>query len=144
MNSDKSNKRAVIGSDHAGIAGRKRAAEVLAAHGFTVVELGPEEGESADYPDLAHQVASQVESGEATRGVLVCGTGQGMAMAANRHVGVRAAVITDAFTAEMARGWVRRLAFLWRHTVFSPNKGSDDSAHLRFRAACPLYVLTGS
>ena len=103
-NSNKSNKRAVVGSDHAGIAGRKRAAEVLAAHGFTVIELGPEEGESAGYPDLAHQVANQVESGEATRGVLVCGTGQGMAMAANRHVGVRAAVITDAFTAEMARG----------------------------------------
>ena len=62
------------------------------------------EGESADYPDLAHEVASKVESGEARFGVLVCGTGQGMAMSANRHPGVRAAVITDAFTAEMARG----------------------------------------
>jgi len=96
-------KSAAIGSDHAGIDGRAAAIVVLEQHGFTVEEFGPNQGESADYPDLAHQVAQRVESGEVDFGVLVCGTGQGMAMAANRHLGVRAAVITDAFTAEMAR-----------------------------------------
>ena len=97
-------KRAVVGSDHAGIAGRKRAVETLRSLGYEVEELGPDEGESADYPDLAHQVASRIEGGQASTGVLVCGTGQWMAMAANRHPGVRAAVITDEFTAEMSRG----------------------------------------
>ncbi|MGA1201665.1 MAG: ribose 5-phosphate isomerase B [Planctomycetota bacterium] len=94
---------AIVGSDHAGIEGRRTAASILRDHGFEVTEVGPSEGESADYPDLAHEVASRVESGAARFGVLVCGTGQGMAMAANRHSGVRAAVIADAFTAEMSR-----------------------------------------
>ena len=97
-------RNAIVGSDHAGIAGRQAAAEVLRSAGYTVTEVGPTEGESADYPDLAHEVARGVEGGTAEVGVLVCGTGQGMAMSANRHPGVRAAVITDAFTAEMARG----------------------------------------
>jgi ribose 5-phosphate isomerase B len=96
-------KRASVGSDHAGIAGRQAAVRTLRAHGYDVEELGPAEGESADYPDLAHRVATQVASGEASVGVLVCGTGQGMAMSANKHAGVRAAVITDEFTAKMSR-----------------------------------------
>jgi ribose 5-phosphate isomerase B len=56
-----------------------------------------------DYPDFAHRVASAVASGEARAGVLICGTGIGMSLAANTHPGVRAALCHDAFTAEMAR-----------------------------------------
>lgn len=95
--------RASVGSDHAGIAGRRAAAQLLRERGYEVTELGPAEGESADYPDVAHRVAAQVAAGEATVGVLVCGSGQGMAMAANRHPGVRAAVLGDEETAALAR-----------------------------------------
>lgn len=96
--------KAIIGSDHAGINGRKEAFEVLSSRGWEVDEKGPGSvEESADYPDIAHLIATAITTGEAEVGVLVCGTGQGMAMTANRYAGARAAVITDAFTAEMSR-----------------------------------------
>lgn len=95
--------KVILGSDHAGIAGRHAAAEAARALGHEVTEIGPDEPESVDYPDLAHEVATAIESGRADYGVLVCGTGQGMAMAANRHKGIRAAVLTDEMTTSMAR-----------------------------------------
>ena len=95
--------RASVGSDHAGIAGRRAAARFLRERGYEVEEIGPAEGESADYPDVAHRVAGRVAAGEASVGVLVCGSGQGMAMAANRHPGVRAAILPDEETAALAR-----------------------------------------
>ncbi|OUU20117.1 MAG: ribose 5-phosphate isomerase B [Planctomycetia bacterium TMED53] len=97
--------RAMIGSDHAGIDGRNAVAAVLADRGWEIQHLGPSNvDEKTDYPDVAHDVAAGVTSGDAEIGILVCGTGQGMAMTANKYCGIRAAVITDAFTAEMARG----------------------------------------
>lgn len=95
--------RIAIGSDHAGFDGRLRAVQFLRDRGIEVIDLGPEEKSSVDYADYAHRVAQAVADGEVTYGVLVCGTGLGMSMSANRHPGVRAAVITDEFTAEMAR-----------------------------------------
>lgn len=95
--------KVAVGSDHAGFEGRQAVIEVIEARGGEVVDFGPPAPESVDYPDYAHQVAEAVENGEVDFGVLVCGTGQGMAMSANRHAGVRAAVITDSFTAEMSR-----------------------------------------
>ncbi len=92
-----------FGSDHAGFEGRREAIRVAQELGYEVIDLGCQDTTSVDYPDYAHQVASRVQTGEAELGVLVCGTGQGMAMAANRHRGVRAAVITDQITAEYAR-----------------------------------------
>ncbi len=97
--------RALIGSDHAGIDGRNAVAAVLTDRGWEVHQLGPTNSEEkTDYPDIAHDVAAGVTSGEAEIGILVCGTGQGMAMTANRYPGARAAVVTDRFTAEMSRG----------------------------------------
>ncbi|MDE0959910.1 MAG: ribose 5-phosphate isomerase B [Planctomycetota bacterium] len=96
--------KAILGSDHAGISGRKEALRLLEQRGWEVHEIGPEgDPEKADYPDIAHQIAQSVTSNESEMGVLVCGTGQGMAMTANRYPGARAAVITDSFTAEMSR-----------------------------------------
>ena len=92
-----------IASDHAGFEGRQRALAFLREQGHDVTDFGPEAAESCDYADFAHQVADAVAEGSVRFGVLVCGSGQGMAMAANRHPGVRAALITDRFTAEMAR-----------------------------------------
>lgn len=93
----------ILGSDHAGIEGRHAAAKAANEAGHEATEIGPDEPQSVDYPDLAHRVAAAIQSGEADRGVLVCGTGQGMAMAANRHSGVRAAVLTDEMTTQMSR-----------------------------------------
>jgi ribose 5-phosphate isomerase B len=93
----------LIASDHAGPELKGRLTALLEARGYAHRDLGVFSEESVDYPDLAHQVASGVAGGEATMGILVCGTGIGMSMAANRHRGVRAALCHDVFTAEMAR-----------------------------------------
>ena len=81
-----------IGADHAGVELKARLVEELRALGYEPLDLGTTGTESVDYPDFAHAVAGRVERRDARRGVLLCGTGLGMAYAANRHAGVRAAV----------------------------------------------------
>ena len=97
--------RWIVGGDHGAVALRKHLAEWLRANGHeVVVELGPEDSsESVDYPDIAVEVCRMVLAEPGRRGLLVCGTGQGVAMAANRIPGIRAAVVMDAFSARMAR-----------------------------------------
>lgn len=91
-----------ISSDHAGNRLRAAIAARLRELGHAVDDLGPADGESVDYPDRARPLAQAVAAGRYDRGVLVCGTGQGMAIAANKVVGVRAAVVSDVFSARMA------------------------------------------
>ena len=91
------------GADHAGYALKQELIARLRAAGHDVVDLGTSSEESVDYPVFAHAVAAKVAAGEAERGLLICGSGIGMCMAANRHPGVRAALCHDAFTAEYAR-----------------------------------------
>ncbi len=93
----------VLASDHAGFALKRRLLAHLEGAGHACRDLGVGDQTAADYPDLAHALAAVVAAGEAEIGVLVCGTGIGMSMAANRHPGVRAALCHDPFTAEMAR-----------------------------------------
>jgi ribose 5-phosphate isomerase B len=93
----------LIASDHAGFDLKELLAERARDIGHEVVDLGPPARESVDYPDYAHDLARRIAAGEADLGVLICGTGIGMCMAANRHPGVRAALCHDAFTAELAR-----------------------------------------
>jgi ribose 5-phosphate isomerase B len=92
-----------IGADHAGFKLKERLKQELAAMGYEPLDLGTRSEESTDYPDFAHSVASQVERGQVARGVLLCGTGLGMAYAANRHRGVRAAVAWNPEIATLAR-----------------------------------------
>lgn len=92
----------VVGSDHAGRHLRATVVEHLRKAGHTVDEVGPMEATSVDYPDVARPVAERVASGDAARAVLICGTGQGMAMTANKVRGVRAAVVNEPFSARMA------------------------------------------
>ncbi|HET7241209.1 MAG TPA: ribose 5-phosphate isomerase B [Gemmatimonadales bacterium] len=89
-----------IGADHAGFALKERLVDELRRLGYEPLDLGTHSTESTDYPDYAHEVAARVEHHDVERGVLLCGTGLGMAYAANRHPGVRAAV---AWTPEVAR-----------------------------------------
>jgi ribose 5-phosphate isomerase B len=92
-----------IGSDHAGLELKAELAELMRERGIEVEDVGPIERASVDYPDFAREVAARVADGRAALGVLVCGTGQGMAMAANKVAGVRAAVVADPFSARMTR-----------------------------------------
>jgi ribose 5-phosphate isomerase B len=92
-----------IGSDHAGFQLKERLVEELRALGYEPLDLGTHGPESTDYPDYAHSVAAKVEHHDASRGVLLCGTGLGMSYAANRHPGVRAAVAWSPELAKLAR-----------------------------------------
>jgi ribose 5-phosphate isomerase B len=92
-----------LGSDHAGFEAKQALARELAGQGHEIRDEGTGGPESVDYPDFAEAVARAVSSGEAERGILVCGTGIGMSMAANRVPGVRAALCHDEYTAHMSR-----------------------------------------
>jgi ribose 5-phosphate isomerase B len=93
----------VIASDHAGVDLKAQIIAIVGESGHDIRDLGPADTSSVDYPDYAHAVAKAVAAGEADRGILICGTGIGMSLAANRHPQIRAALCHDAFTAEMAR-----------------------------------------
>ena len=92
-----------LGADHAGFALKEALKKALTGWNVAFEDLGTHDEQSTDYPDYAHAVASGITSGRFRLGVLVCGTGYGMSMAANRHPGVRAACCTEAFGARMAR-----------------------------------------
>jgi ribose 5-phosphate isomerase B len=94
--------RIVLGADHGGRRLKDELVGHLLALGHDVVDVGTHNDDSVDYPDFAHVGATQVRDGDADRGLLVCGTGQGMAIAANKVGGVRAAVVSDTFSAAMA------------------------------------------
>lgn len=92
-----------LGSDHRGFEIKSRIAETLRSWSYEVLDLGTFSKESCDYPDYAFEVARRVSSHEVDRGILICGTGIGMCIAANKVAGVRAALCHDAITAEMSR-----------------------------------------
>lgn len=92
-----------IGADHAGYELKQRVSEALKEAGHDVDDLGTDGPGSVDYPDFAHAVAEKLKTRAVDAGVLVCGTGIGMAITANKHKGIRAAVCSDTFSARMAR-----------------------------------------
>jgi ribose 5-phosphate isomerase B len=92
-----------IGSDHRGVEAKRRLVASLQAQGHEVADVGAHSQDSVDYPDLALEVATRVSAGGAERGILLCGTGIGMCIAANKLRGVRAAPCHDSITAEMSR-----------------------------------------
>lgn len=92
-----------LGADHAGFALKDSLAEALRGLGHVVLDLGTTGPARVDYPDFGRAVAMAVRDGRAERGVLVCGTGIGISIAANRFAGIRAALCHDATTARLAR-----------------------------------------
>ena len=95
--------KVAIASDHAGYQMKLAVKEHLSNRGIVVVDLGPEYPERCDYPDFAQKVCASIQKNEVAWGVLVCGTGIGMSMTANRFKGIRAAVVTDPFCAAATR-----------------------------------------
>lgn len=92
-----------VASDHRGYGVKSKILGMVAGLGHEPVDYGPESGEMVDYPDYAAKVARAVSHGDVDRGILVCGTGMGMCIVANKFSGVRAAPCHDDITAEMSR-----------------------------------------
>ena len=101
--SKKAGQLLAIACDHGGLALKEYLVSLLTGWGYQIEDLGTNSPESVDYPDYARRLAAGVAEGRYFCGILVCGTGLGMSMAANRHHGVRAAVCTSGYTARMAR-----------------------------------------
>src|SRR3954463_8051097 len=95
--------KVAIASDHRGFHFKEQVIALLKALEHDVVDEGPPSDAAVDYPDFAALVATKVSSGEVQRGILICGTGIGMAISANKFPGVRAAACTDEVTAELSR-----------------------------------------
>ena len=92
-----------IGSDHAGFEMKEALKKHLEEKGYEVKDFGTDSNQSCDYPEFAKAVSHCVADGMAEKGVLICGTGIGMSMAANKVKGIRAAVVGDAFSAQATR-----------------------------------------
>ncbi len=93
----------VIGCDHGGLELKNEIIKHLQKRGIEVCDVGTYTSESCNYPDFASALCKKIQDGEFERGILVCGTGIGMSMAANKHKGIRAACCSDTFSARMTR-----------------------------------------
>ncbi len=143
IQTEATNKRVVIASDHAGVELKEALVALLKKRNLEVDDIGAHSTEPSDFADYAHQVASKVQSGECARGILICGTGVGMAITANRHPGVRAVNCSEPFSARSSRehnnsnvlalgarvlgvGLALEIASVWLDTPFS-----GDERHVR-------------
>lgn len=92
-----------IASDHGGFILKRTLSTYLEAKGISISDFGVSEPVRCDYPDYAHKVCQAIQHGHVTAGILVCGTGVGMSMTANKHQGIRAAVVSDVFSAQATK-----------------------------------------
>ena len=145
-----------IGSDHRGFEAKRRLAESLRSLAHEVLDVGPASADSVDYPDFAFQVASAVGESRADRGILICGTGIGMCIAANKVRHVRAAPCHDSITAEMSRrhndanvmclsadllgeDLIDRMIRIWLETAFESGRHARRvNKILRFESGDPV------
>ncbi|HCX25040.1 MAG: ribose 5-phosphate isomerase B [Flammeovirgaceae bacterium] len=96
-------KKIAIGGDHAGYYHKEKMVKFLESKGYEVKDFGPFSADSADYPDFVHPVCDSIESGNHDFGVLICGSGQGVTITANKHQNIRAALCWDTDLAEVTR-----------------------------------------
>ena len=145
-----------IGNDHRGTELKERVVSLLEQLGHEVADLGTDDVESVDYPDYASLVCAQVSKGEAERGILICGSGIGMNIAANKHKGIRAVRAQDEYDAEWCRrhndvnvlclsadrigkGPVDRIIEIWLNTEFEGGRHArriDKIRDLEDKADC--------
>lgn len=97
-------KTIAIGGDHAGFEYKKKLADLLASQGFEVKDFGPFSDASVDYPDYVHPLCESIEDGQMDKGIIICGSGNGVAMTANKHQGIRAAICWNEELAALSRG----------------------------------------
>jgi ribose 5-phosphate isomerase B len=96
-------KKIVIGGDHAGFEYKAKIVKYLSSKGYKMEDMGPHSTDSVDYPDFVHPVANKVEERKAAQGILICGSGNGVAMTANKHKKIRAALCWNTDLAKLAR-----------------------------------------
>ena len=137
--------RIALGADHAGFEYKDKIAKMLSGDGHTVLDFGTHSTTPVDYPQYGYAVGEAVATGQADRGIVVCGSSIGISIAANKVPGVRCAVVTEPLSAELARrhndanvfalserltGWemIERLVDLFVHTPFDGN-ASDGQRH---------------
>lgn len=117
--------RIVIGSDHGGYHLKETIKSVLADFNVDIEDVGCDCTDSVDYADYALPVATKVASGEADRGILICGTGLGMSISANKVKGIRCVVVTDTFSARMSREHNNANVLALGERVTGPGLASD-------------------
>jgi ribose 5-phosphate isomerase B len=140
--------RIAVGNDHRGYSIRGKLLALLGRLGHEVIDFGTESNDPVDYPDVAEAVGRRVADGGADRGILVCGTGLGMCIAANKVPGVRAAPCHDDLTAEISRrhndlnvlclsadllgqGFIDRMIEIWLNTPFEGGRHARRLAKIR-------------
>ena len=96
-------KKITIGCDHAGYELKLKVITHLQERGYEVLDVGTHSTDSCNYPEIAHEVCKNIQNGVTELGILICGTGIGMSMAANKHKGIRAAACSDTFSARLTR-----------------------------------------
>ena len=96
-------RRLVIGADHGAFELKSQVVALLKSLGFDVLDVGCHSSDSVDYPDVAHDLCTRIQTGEYPQGILMCGTGIGISIAANKHRGIRCGLAHDAYTARMAK-----------------------------------------
>lgn len=114
-----------IGSDHGGLALKEAIVSFLQGRNIEVVDFGTNSDSSVDYPDFAEKVARPVAAGEVDRGIVICGTGIGISIAANKIPGIRAALVTDLFMARMAREHNDANVLALGGRILSPAQGCE-------------------
>lgn len=92
-----------IGGDHAGYEYKKKLVEILTTEGYGVKDFGPYSGDSVDYPDYVHPLCEAIEAGKINSGIVICGSGNGVAITANKHQGIRAAICWNEELASLSR-----------------------------------------
>jgi ribose 5-phosphate isomerase B len=148
--------KVAIASDHGGIGIRKEIINLLEEMGVEYEDLGCECSSSVDYPDYAIPVAEKVVNGEVDRGILICGTGVGMSIAANKVIGIRCALVHDLFTAKVTRehndsnvlamgervigpGVAREIARVWLTTEFEGDRHTKRVNKIKLYEKRELY-----
>ena len=96
-------KKVFLASDHAGFVLKKKISKFLNNKGIKILDLGPKNNDSVDYPDFAHLLAKKMRKEKNNMGILICGSGEGMIMAANKHKNIRAALCYDKKSTELSR-----------------------------------------
>ena len=131
-----------IATDHAAFCIKEDVKKILMSLGNEVIDLGPTNDDRVDYPDFAHKLSVAVLEDSSSQGVLICGTGIGMSLSANKHIGIRAALCHDAYTAQMARahndanvlcfgqrvvglGTIESICKAWCQTTFEGGRHAD-------------------
>ena len=118
-------KKITVGCDHAAVALKGKVIEHLQGRGIEVIDVGTYTTDSCDYPNYAHAVCKNVQDGVTELGILICGTGIGMSIAANKHRGIRAAACSDTFSARLTRAHNNANILCFGERVIGPGLALD-------------------